>query len=227
MIPGEALAKRPLHFIWIVDRSGSMNNDGKIQALNTAIAEALPHVREIAKDNPNAEILMRVLSFSSGARWEVSQPTPVDAFVWKPIVADGLTDMGKAFSMVADQLHVPPMSGRALPPVLVLLTDGEASDDWQGGLRKLLGEPWGIKAVRLAIAIGHDCTVDVLKQFIRNVERPVMQANNPEALTKFIRFVSTEVIKSASSPASQPIDRAMSGNVPVGPPPAVSDDAVW
>jgi len=35
--PGSELASRPLHFIWIADSSGSMEQDGKIQALNTAI----------------------------------------------------------------------------------------------------------------------------------------------------------------------------------------------
>ena len=32
--PGGELSSRPLHFMWICDCSGSMNMDGKIQALN-------------------------------------------------------------------------------------------------------------------------------------------------------------------------------------------------
>ena len=44
--PGGALAGRPLHFIWIADKSGSMGIDGKIQALNHAIHEAIPHMKE-------------------------------------------------------------------------------------------------------------------------------------------------------------------------------------
>ena len=43
--PGGELAARQLHFIWIADCSGSMGVDGKIEALNNAIDEAVPHMR--------------------------------------------------------------------------------------------------------------------------------------------------------------------------------------
>ena len=66
--PGGELASRPLHFIWLADSSGSMEQDGKIQALNTAIREAVPHMRKVAEDNPNAQVLVRAVRFSSGAQ---------------------------------------------------------------------------------------------------------------------------------------------------------------
>ncbi|MEZ4834079.1 MAG: hypothetical protein R2873_19210 [Caldilineaceae bacterium] len=44
-LPGGALASRPLHFIWIADCSGSMGHGGKIQALNNAIREVIPHMQ--------------------------------------------------------------------------------------------------------------------------------------------------------------------------------------
>ena len=63
--PGGELATRPLHFIWITDCSGSMKSHGKIQALNTAIREATPHMQKVADENPNAEVLVRALKFST------------------------------------------------------------------------------------------------------------------------------------------------------------------
>lgn len=39
------VSRKPLHFFWIADTSGSMSVDGKIQTLNTAVREALPHMR--------------------------------------------------------------------------------------------------------------------------------------------------------------------------------------
>ncbi len=50
--PGGELATRPLHFIWIADCSGSMDIDGKIQTLNNAIREAIPHMQSVADENP-------------------------------------------------------------------------------------------------------------------------------------------------------------------------------
>jgi len=229
--PGGELATRPLHFIWIADSSGSMETDGKIQALNYAIRNAIPDMQKVADENPNAEVLVRAIKFSSGAQWHVSQPTTVADFEWTDLSADGVTDMGKALSMVADQLKIPPMSERALPPVLVLISDGQPTDNFESGLEALMDQAWGKKAVRIAIAIGEDADNDVLQKFIGHAELKPLQANNSESLVKYIKWVSTAVLKSASSPASQAADVSSPvTNVPV---PAVPDagpssaDDVW
>ena len=222
--PGGELATRPLHFIWIADCSGSMATDGKIQALNMAIREAIPHMQKVADENPNAEVLVRAIKFSNGAQWHLSQPTPVEDFKWTDLSAEGVTDMGKAMSMIADQLKIPPMTDRALPPVLVLISDGQPTDDFNRGLKDLMDQPWGMKAVRIAISIGEDADNDVLQKFIAHPELKPLQANNPEALVKYIKWVSTAVLKSASAPASQVAGAAPTvANVPV-PTPSVDDE---
>lgn len=229
--PGGELATRPLHFIWICDCSGSMSVDGKIQELNFAIREAIPHMRSVADENPNADVLVRVLKFSSGAQWHVSQPVPVADFEWKDLSADGVTDMGRALGMVAEQLKMPPMTERALPPVLVLISDGQPTDDFDGGLKALMSQPWGKKAVRIAIAIGEDADHEVLQKFIGHPEFKPLQANNPETLVKHIKWVSTAVLKSASSPPSQAVDdTSLAVNVPIPTVPNASRssaDDVW
>ncbi len=200
--PGGELASRPLHFIWIADSSGSMEQDGKIQSLNTAIREAIPHMKKVAEDNPNAQVLVRAVKFSNGAQWHISQPTPVADFAWTDLTAEGETDMGKALQLVAEQLKMPPMSDRALPPVLVLISDGQPTDDFDAGLKALMNEPWGKKAVRIAVSIGRDADNDVLQKFIGHSEIKPLNANSPEALVKHIKWASTAVLKAASSPAA-------------------------
>jgi uncharacterized protein YegL len=205
--------------------------DGKIQSLNTAIKEAIPHMQDVADENPNAQVLVRAVKFSDGAQWHLSQPTDIADFKWEDLEAGGVTAMGMALGIVADQLKIPPMTDRALPPVLVLISDGQPTDDFTGGLQALMNEPWGRKAVRIAIAIGEDVDQEVLKRFIGNPELKPLQANNPEALIKYIRWVSTAVLKSASSPASQTMAASVAGlNVPIPAMPdsdASSADDVW
>lgn len=215
-LPGEGLSNRPLHFIWICDCSGSMSVNGKIQILNTAIRDAIPLMRKEANENPNAEVLVRALKFSSGAQWHIAQPTPVESFNWIDLSTEGVTDMGRALSMVADQLKIPPMTDRALPPVLVLISDGQPTDDFSSGLNKLMEQPWGKKAVRIAIAVGGDADHEVLQKFIGNPELLPLQADSPDALVRQIKWVSTVVLKAASSPSSQTNNSNLaSGNVPI------------
>lgn len=228
--PGGELASRPLHFFWVVDCSGSMMGD-KIATANFAIKDAIPGMRSAAEENPNAQLLIRTLRFETGAQWITPSPVPVDEFEWELLELGALTSMGMAFDMLADQLEMPPMSEKALPPVIVLLSDGNPTDDYKTGLTRLLNLPWGRKAVKIAIAIGQDVDVSILEEFTGNREL-VLQANNADQLAKMIKWAST-VAKQVSSPVSRPTqtgDTGAASNVPqmvdVNNIPDVDDDPV-
>src|SRR3981081_2114198 len=146
---------RPLHFFLLLDCSSSMNVGGKIQALNAAIAEALPVMRAEAEKNPHAEVLVRVVTFSTGASWHVAEPTPIASFVWSDVGAGGDTHLGAALALVSEVLRSPPMPERALPPVLVLISDGRPTDrEFPARLDELLALPWGRRAGGTRSAIG-------------------------------------------------------------------------
>jgi uncharacterized protein YegL len=202
----------------------------KIQVINNAIRESIPSMRQVANENPNANVLVRAIKFSDGAQWHVAQAVPVANFNWIDLTADGVTDMGKALRMVADQLKIPPMADRALPPVLVLMSDGQPTDDFASGLNALNNEPWGKRAVRVAIAIGQDADNSVLQRFIGNPEIKPLQANNAETLVNYIKWASTAVLKSASAPGSQANNPLLAPTVPLPPPPdpgPLTGDDVW
>lgn len=214
--PGGELASRPLHFIWVVDCSGSMYGE-KIGTVNHAIQSTIPDMQDAAHDNPNAQLLVRTLKFSTGASWVTSTPVDVDDFTWQDLEAGGVTDLGKAFDMLAAQLTIPPMTDRALPPVLVLLSDGQPTDDYKKSLDKLLHLPWGKKAVRIAISIGQDADDEVLTAFTGNREL-VLQANNPQALVKMIKWASTaaSLVSAPASRVKEDMADALAGNTNPG-----------
>lgn len=118
--------------------------------------------------------------------------------------SNGVTEMGKAFELLAAQLSIPPMPTRALPPVIVLLSDGQPTDSYKDGLNKLKALPWFKKAVKIAISIGSDADDDVLEDFTGNKEL-ILQANNAAALAKMIKWASTTA-SMVSAPASKPMN---------------------
>ncbi len=65
--------------------------------------------------------------------------------------------------------------------------DGQPTDDFSSGLKALMDQQWGKRAVRMAIAIGQDADFRVLQRFIGNEERKPLRANDPEALVEQIR----------------------------------------
>jgi uncharacterized protein YegL len=235
--PNVRLSNRPLHFIYLCDCSGSMAAQGKMQALNQAIRQSLPGMAEVARQNPEARVLVRAIRFADRAHWHLAEPTPVDHVAWQDLQAGGVTAMGEALELLAEQLQSPPMEERALPPVLVLISDGQPTDDFETGLRSLMRQPWAQKAVRLAIALGHDADLEVLQHFLgpdpaahlppgevpggsgemprgqsKSARRP-LQASNATALAQYIQWASTAVVGAASMPASQ---MASAGSTPPG-----------
>jgi len=198
-MPGEKPESKPLHFIWICDCSGSMAAEGKISSLNEAIKQTLPEMKKEAAKNPFASIYIRAIKFSNGAEWINNDPIPLENYSWFDLEAEGVTDMGKALSMVADAMKIPPMpASRAIAPVLVLVSDGQPTDNFESGLQKLLDEKWGKKAVRIGIGIGTDADYDVLKKFINKPEIAPCRADNAHALINYIRWASTTLIKDVS-----------------------------
>ena len=185
----------------------------KIGIVNNTIQECIPEMRNSADNNPNAQLLIRALQFSSGASWITTSPVPVENYSWEDMEANGLTELGKAFDLLAAQLSIPPMPARALPPVIVLLSDGQPTDDYKKSLDKLKGMPWFRKAVKIAISIGQDADDDVLIEFTGNKEL-VLQANNATALAKMIKWASTTA-SMVSAPSSKPMN-----SIPVSAPAA-------
>jgi uncharacterized protein YegL len=225
--PGGELAKRPLQFIWLCDCSGSMSGK-KIESLNFAINEAIPAMRQVADDNPNVRVQVRAITFSSGAKWHVENPTDVQSFAWSPVTAWGATDMGRAVDLACDALEIDKMPERGLPPVLVLISDGQPTDNFNSALERLVRIPWGAKSVRVGIAIGDDADISVLQQFMGGDAREIqpLVATNAQDLVKFIRWASTVPLSAASRPASRPEGSTSDSHVPIPPAPQPSNDPI-
>jgi uncharacterized protein YegL len=199
---------------------------GKIHALNNAIRDAIPLLVTLADNNPEAQVLVRAVKFSKGADWHIKDPMPVTDLRWTDLAAEReRTDMGKALELVASALRIPPMVQRALPPALVLASDGNPTDDFEGGLATLAAEFWGNHAVRIPIAIGRDANRRRLAKFGSSQEFGVLSADNPESLLDQIRFASTAAMQIASQPL-RPLASVLAPEqgAPERPPP---DSRVW
>jgi len=225
---GESVQKRELKIYWLVDTSGSMAENGKITELNRAIRVCIPEIRDAAEENVEVETYLRALKFSTEAMWHTGD-TKVNDFSWMDLSAGGLTATGAALRLMAEELSMDAMGKRNLPPVLILISDGEATDDYDSAIAELMELPWGKKAVRIAIAIGADANITQLAKFCSHKEIPPLRADNATDLLNYIKWISTEVIAGVTK--SQ-IGQDNSVNVALGAPPAPvaaddTDDVVW
>ncbi len=200
------MGARDLHLFFLIDASDSMSYGGKVETLNNAIRESIPHIKEIARETEGS-IKIHALSFSTGARWIVRN-VDVRDFTWENIVTKGVTDMGRGFEILAEKLETEFQGARGYQPVMILLSDGLPTDDYESGLKKLKETKWGSKAIRISIAIGSETDMDVLQDFIgdsfRGELKPLL-AKNASDLKNYIRWASTTVSTASINPVKNTI----------------------
>lgn len=191
---------RPLPVILLADISGSMKADGKISALNTAMKEMIASFVE--EDNSLVEIQVAIITFGHGGTRVHQLLEAASKVTWQNMEADGQTPMGAAFDLALQMLEDPQqVPSRAYAPTLVLLSDGipDPGSAWQEALDRLLQSRRAAKACRLAMAIGDDADLSVLRAFLGDSGIEVFLAHEAREIRKFFRWVTMSVSQRSRS----------------------------
>jgi len=196
---------KPLPVFLLIDVSGSMNevvdpenvrrtgeyveDDGqtwelveggtaKIQILNEAVRNMIESFA--TEERMETEFLVSIIIFGDSATLHLP-PTPASSVEWTDMTADGCTAMGAAFSLanglIEDKKVVP---SRAYRPTVVLVSDGQPTDDWKRPLESLTNDGRSSKCFFMAMGIGKDPGMQVLERFIS--QTPVLAEVNGSAI---------------------------------------------
>ena len=206
LVDNESIPRRKMTLFFVIDTSGSMAGS-KIGSVNDAIENVLPMIGEISDENPDAEINVAALEFSTGTHWLYDEPKEAKDFIWQKVEADGLTSLGEACEELNKKLSrnggfMSSPSG-CFAPAIILLSDGGPTDNFETGMRTLQGNSWFKNAIKVAIAIGDDADKDVLKQFTSSAEA-VITVHNIDALKRMIRIIaitSSQIVMKSTSAA--------------------------
>lgn len=181
---------KPLPVILILDDSGSMSG-AKIQNLNAAVRDML----ETFRDTATAETEIRVAIITFGAEVKLHQPlASAGEIAWHDLSASGGTPLGTALemakAMIEDKNVIP---SRAYRPTVVLVSDGQPTDDWEQPLADFIKDGRSSKCDRMAMAIGADADEGVLGKFIEGTKSRLFYAENAKQLRDFFKFVTMSV----------------------------------
>jgi uncharacterized protein YegL len=204
---------RPLPVILLLDTSGSMKPDGKIDALNEAAANMTTVFS--AEDNARAELHVAVVTFGAGGA-KIHRPLQsASTSTWSPLKAHGHTPLGEALdltrSIIEDRAQI---SSRAYRPAIILVSDGQPTDEsgrptdkWRSSLEQLLSSERASKADRFAMAIGDDADLEVLSAFLADPQARIFHAHEARQIKEFFRWVTMSV--TARSRSANPNDTTM------------------
>ena len=127
---------------------------------------------------------------------------------------------------MAGELSIEKMPRRGLPPVCILISDGfctQPSEEYDAAIEELNKLPWGIKAVRLAIAIGDesDYNETELLKFVNQTNIGLLKAHTPEELLGYIKWASVSASVASSRGRSRDSGVTEESNVALESPPPV------
>jgi uncharacterized protein YegL len=199
---------RPLPVLILADVSGSMQGE-KIQMLNASIREMISSLASI--DDVRGRFQVGIITF--GKEVKIHQAlSDVDAITLTEMNASGNTPMGEAFNVVASIIEDKnQISFRAYTPTIVLVSDGLPTDykgsssstvneylEWVA-LKQLHTAPRASKCLRLAMGIGDDADINMLKAYINNPMIPVIRSKDATGISNFFKWVTMSTVSRMSS----------------------------
>lgn len=201
--------ERALPIFILADTSGSMRENGKIQALNMAIQRMIAALRNV--EDIRGIFKISIITFGN-EKVEIQQyPTDVNAIVFEELQANGNTPMGKAIAevtrLVEDKEVV---KSKDYLPTIVLISDGYATDypedkkrtleeylKWEPIVQMHEGER-SKKCLRVALSVDSATDKNMLQAFLNNGASPI-EAVDAEDIIKAFQWITMSSISRMSS----------------------------
>lgn len=185
-----AAKAKPLPVILLLDVSGSMGGE-KIRNLNDAVRDML----EVFRDTENSETEIWVAIITFGDQVKLHQKlVSAGQIQWQDLSAGGSTPLGVALqmakAMIEDKDIVP---SRAYRPTVVLVSDGQPTDDWENPLKGFISDGRSGKCDRMSMAIGAQADETVLGKFIEGTPNGLFYSENAKQMRDFFKFVTMSV----------------------------------
>lgn len=198
-----------LNIIFVVDVSGSMRLDHRIEAVNEAFTQMIPALRQIQIDSMSEfELKISIMTFDQSARWTVA-PTPIMEYnheeiacsEWRTYFSDTYKKLGEKLTEKEYMAH----KGKLAQPYIMLMTDGEPSseDNYRPALDELLENGWFMASQRFAVLIGSDAinspeAREAVSQFVTNPLEGIINAADAAAIVAEVQAKTLHTIQIAT-----------------------------
>ena len=181
---------RILPVVLILDTSGSMREDDKIDVLNESVLEMINELNEV--DAGHGYITLTLITFGGENAKVIQRNTPVASITFTPLKAGGQTPMGDAFLLASELIeNQEEISSKAYRPTIALVSDGLPVPSLTDELDSLLRGKRGSKSSRFVIAIGADADQEMLAKFSSTGD--VRVASEAAEIRNFLQWVTNTV----------------------------------
>lgn len=179
------------NIFFLIDISGSMDWNGKIDAVNNAVRESLPIIRDFASKQKECKIQCSVVTFNDKVEW-IIEGVDAEDLQWIDVKASGGTRLGETYKQLSGKLsrHNGGLMAMHMnnAPIIILFTDGCPTDDADTPLTQLKQNKWFKSAIKIAVELpGNDIDRQKLIDFAtREMVIPVTLDGLKEKLQNII-----------------------------------------
>lgn len=191
--------RRQKPVILMLDVSGSMTQDGKIDQLNRGIRGLISDFRD--NDSLNADLRLCIITFGGDGAKIYQEYKPLNEVQWRDLNASGGTPLADALrlakSVVEDREKLPPNAYR---PVIILISDGMPypPDDSESVMDEFISTGRTAKCDRFSCSVMNS-DLTLLKKFVKDPSTHMMKAENARELLEYLRFMSSTICTSSKS----------------------------
>lgn len=243
-----ASTAKPLPVVLLLDTSGSMNivvnpdevrrtgqtavvdgrtveyvtgGKGRIDVLNEAVRAMLSSFKQ--EETLSTEFLISVITFGKGGTRLAQAPASASSTVYSDLKADGATPLGGALTIAKGLIENKETTpSRAYRPLVVLVSDGEPNDAWEGPLADFVRDGRSAKCDRMALGIGTEAISGrgrgALDRFIQGTGRAVFEAADAGEIHEFFQFVTMSVVTHSQSQSPNELPTSPAPTAPAAPP---------
>ena len=217
-LPGMSTNKKLL-VLFLVDATKSMEGQA-ISQVNVAIQELVSDLKEFALNN-NVDLKLAIMSFTNSIRWEM-QPTDIQTCydIQKIETRPGLTQYGVIYHELNRMMKKGILleeKGKQAAPVLILLTDGAPSDDYQYDLTELNKNGYFALANRSAVIMGEAANDPnaraAVAEFVSN-ENQILTTGMHTNIVQSIKLTTLHTLRGENPPGETPNPDPGPGQIP-------------
>lgn len=221
---------RPIPVILLLDTSGSMHGD-RIKQLNEAVSDMLQSFKHQEKMETTIEV--SIITFGKDVNFHLTANKVDNTYFrsaseieWEDLKADGMTPMGTAIKMakgmLEDKTIIP---SNAYRPTVVLISDGNPTDDWQNAIQSFISEGRSAKCDRMSLGIGADFAPAFLNQF-KSDQHELFIAKDAKEIASFFKAVTMSVTSRMNSNNINAVEVTIKNEIPKDntPIPNIMDD---
>lgn len=156
---GFTVKRNTLMVYLLVDCSGSMKIDNRMDVVDRMIEQTIGKIRELSGKSDKVDVAVSAIIYANKVAHLYGGPVSVDKFFWYQMEANNGSSMGLMLKELKSALEYAQVS--AYDPMIIMFNDGMSTDLYQDELRSLTQMESFVKAQKIGVFLGDEHQEDI------------------------------------------------------------------